>query len=179
MFHRQTYRRRPVADLIEELRALPGGFILVDDNIIAERRYALDLFRAMVPLRKHWVSQCSVLIADDPDLLGWARAAGCRGLFIGIETASEANLAMMHKQFNQTSSYAQRLRQIRRAGIGVIAGMKRVARAEGCSGVGRLARPQEQAYEGIPAATAPLAPGGETARLRARSESRRNALGKH
>jgi len=64
----------------------------VDDNIIAERDYALDLFRAMVPLRKRWVSQCSVLVADDPELLQLLHAAGCCGLFIGIETANPDNL---------------------------------------------------------------------------------------
>jgi radical SAM superfamily enzyme YgiQ (UPF0313 family) len=123
VFHGRTYRARPVAKVIEELRSLPRDFIFVDDNIIADRRYALELFGAMVPLRKRWVSQSSLLIADDPELLRSARAAGCCGLFIGVETASQANLAMMNKQFNQTASYAERLRLIRRAGIGVIAGM--------------------------------------------------------
>jgi radical SAM superfamily enzyme YgiQ (UPF0313 family) len=123
IFHKRQYRRRPVPDVIEELGQLPRRFIFVDDNIIAERDYAVELFRAMAPLRKCWVSQCSILIADDPELLGLARAAGCRGLFIGVETASEANLASMNKQFNHTASYAGRLERIRRAGIGVVAGM--------------------------------------------------------
>jgi radical SAM superfamily enzyme YgiQ (UPF0313 family) len=123
VFHGRKYRRRAVAEVLRELRGLPRYFIFVDDNIIADREYALELFRAMVPLGKRWVSQCSILIADDPELLQLARAAGCRGLFIGIETASDANLAAMNKQFNQTASYARRLRKIRRAGIGVIAGM--------------------------------------------------------
>ncbi len=123
VFHRQTYRRRAVAEVVAELRSLPGGFIFVDDNIIADREYALALFRELEPLRKRWVSQCSVLIADDPELLASARAAGCCGLFLGLETASEANLASMHKQFNHATSYDDRLRRIRRAGIGVIAGM--------------------------------------------------------
>ena len=123
VFHGRKYRCRPVADVVAELQTLPRNFIFVDDNIIAEREYALELFRAMVPLRKRWVSQCSILIADDPELLREAQAAGCCGLFIGIETASDANLAAMNKQFNHTGSYATRLRKIRRAGIGVVAGM--------------------------------------------------------
>jgi radical SAM superfamily enzyme YgiQ (UPF0313 family) len=122
-FHGRTYRRRPVAEVVEELRAMEGDFIFVDDNIIADRTFALELFGAMVPLRKRWVGQASLLIADDPELLRATRAAGCRGLFIGIETANEANLAAMNKQFNQAGSYGARLKRIRRAGIGVIAGM--------------------------------------------------------
>jgi len=123
----QAYGRRvwprPVADVIGELRSLPRNFIFVDDNIIADREYALELFRAMTPLRKRWVSQCSVLVADDPELLQLMRAAGCCGLFIGIETASDENLAAMNKQFNHTGSYPERLRKIRRAGIGIVVGM--------------------------------------------------------
>ena len=104
VFHGRKYRRRPVADVIAELGSLPRNFIFVDDNIIADREYALDLFRAMAPLRKRWVSQCSVLVADDPELLRLMRAAGCCGLFIGIETASDENLAAMNKQFNHTAT---------------------------------------------------------------------------
>jgi radical SAM superfamily enzyme YgiQ (UPF0313 family) len=123
VFHGRKYRHRPVADVMAELKTLPRYFIFVDDNIIAEREYALELFRAMAPLRKRWVSQCSLLIADDPELLQAARAAGCCGLFIGVETASDANLAAMNKQFNHTDSHFERLRKIHRAGIGVVAGM--------------------------------------------------------
>ena len=65
----------------------------------------------MAPLRKRWVSQCSVLVADDPELLQLMRAAGCCGLFIGIETASDENLAAMNKQFNHTGSHPERLRR--------------------------------------------------------------------
>jgi len=72
---------------------------------------------------KRWVSQCAIEIADDPELLGLARAAGCRGLFIGIETASEENLAAMDKGFNDPARYHERLAAIRRHGIGVVAGM--------------------------------------------------------
>jgi radical SAM superfamily enzyme YgiQ (UPF0313 family) len=123
VFHGRRYRRRLVADVIEELRSLPRNFIFVDDNIIADREYALELFRALAPLRKRWVSQCSVLVADDDELLQMLRAAGCCGLFIGIETASDENLTAMNKQFNHTGSYPERLRKIRRAGIGIVAGM--------------------------------------------------------
>jgi radical SAM superfamily enzyme YgiQ (UPF0313 family) len=44
-------------------------------------------------------------------------------LFIGIETVSEENLVAMGKQFNDSRRYQERLRKIRRQGIGVVAGM--------------------------------------------------------
>src|SRR5208283_2727362 len=122
-FHRQSYRQRPIADVIAELRAVPRDFIFVDDNINRSPEYARELFRALVPLRKRWVGQCSIEIADDPELLQLAHAAGCRGLFIGVETVNQDNLACVGKQFNDSDRYRERLRGIRRQGIGLVAGM--------------------------------------------------------
>lgn len=122
-FHQGAYRRRPLADVLAELRTIPRDFLFVDDNIIACPDYARDLFRSLIPLRKRWVGQCSLEIADDPELLRLAHAAGCRGLFLGIETTSRENLAAMGKQFNDSRRYRERLRKIRRQGIGVVAGM--------------------------------------------------------
>ena len=99
-FHRQTYRRRPVEHVIEELRPLSRDVIFVDDNIISDPAFAKQLFAAMVPLRKRWASQCSLEIADDPELLTLAQQSGCRGLFVGIETLSQKNLVAADKAFN-------------------------------------------------------------------------------
>ena len=122
-FHRQSYRQRPIAEVIADLRTVPRDFIFVDDNIVRSPAYARELFRALAPLGKHWVGQCSIEIADDAELLALAHAAGCRGLFIGIETVNPENLACVGKQFNESDRYRERLRKIRRQGIGVVAGM--------------------------------------------------------
>ena len=122
-FHRGTHRNRPLASVLDELRSVPRDFMFVDDNIIADPDYARQLFRAMIPMHKRWVSQCSIEIADDPELLRVARAAGCRGLFIGIETVSQENLAAMDKKFNQSARFFERLALLRKQGIGVVAGM--------------------------------------------------------
>jgi radical SAM superfamily enzyme YgiQ (UPF0313 family) len=122
-FHRRSQRHRPVADVLADLQTIPRNFIFVDDNIAADRAYARELFTAMGPLRKRWVSQCSIEVADDAELLGLMRAAGCTGLFIGIETMNAANLAAVGKQFNDSTSYQARLRRLHRAGIGIVAGI--------------------------------------------------------
>jgi len=122
-FHHSTHRNRPLARVMEELRQVPRDFMFVDDNIIGDRDYARRLFRAMAPMRKRWVSQCSIDIADDPETLDLARRAGCRGLFIGIETVSQRNLEAMNKSFNDSGRYRERIAAIRRKGIGIVAGM--------------------------------------------------------
>jgi radical SAM superfamily enzyme YgiQ (UPF0313 family) len=122
-FHERTYRRRPLEDVLAELRGIPRDLIFVDDNIMSCRSYAGDLFRSMIPMRKRWVGQCSIEIADDPELLRLAHESGCCGLFIGIETVNRQNLAAMNKQFNASGRYQERLAKIRRQGISVTAGM--------------------------------------------------------
>jgi radical SAM superfamily enzyme YgiQ (UPF0313 family) len=122
-FHQRSYRSRPLADVIAELHTVPRDFIFVDDNIVRDPSYARELFTQMIPLRKRWVGQCSIEIAGDPELLRLAHAAGCCGMFIGVETVNQDNLAAVGKQFNDSGRYRERLRTIRREGIGVVAGM--------------------------------------------------------
>lgn len=122
-FHRQNYRTRPLVDVLSEIESLERDLIFVDDNIAADPDYARRLFEAMIPMRKRWVSQAAITIADDHELLRLAREAGCQGLFIGVETTNTENLASVGKGFNKSDLYAKRLRRIRGAGIGVIAGI--------------------------------------------------------
>lgn len=122
-FHGQTYRVRSVRDVIDELIQLDGNVIFVDDNIIANPRRSKRLFQAMIPLKKRWVSQCSITIADDPELLDLAKRAGCVGLFIGVESVKPENLRNVDKGFNQCDQYRRQIKTIRRKGIGVIAGI--------------------------------------------------------
>jgi radical SAM superfamily enzyme YgiQ (UPF0313 family) len=122
-FHRQTHRSRPIAHVMEELRQVPRDFMFVDDDIVADPEYARQLFTAMIPLRKRWVAQCSLLIADDPALLDLARRAGCIGQFIGIETLSAENLSAVSKSFNDSGGYLRRIASVRRRGIGIVAGI--------------------------------------------------------
>jgi len=122
-FHNHTYRMRPVDQVVEELRTLRTRVLFVDDNLTADRNYALELFAAIAPLGKRWYGQCSTSIADDAELLRRAAASGCRGLFVGFESLSEPNLHAWHKRFNRPQHYARVVRTLHDAGIAVFAGM--------------------------------------------------------
>jgi len=77
----------------------------------------------MIPLRKRWVSQAPITLADNYELLRLAAEAGCQGLFIGIETTNAENLKDMNKNFNCSRGYAERIRRIKHQGIAIIAGI--------------------------------------------------------
>ena len=122
-FARATHRSRPLENVLAELKSIPRHFMFVDDNIIGDPDYAKQLFRAMTPMKKRWISQCSLKIADDPELLTWPGPAGCCGLFVGVETLSRENLEAVDKGFNDEKGYFRRIAAIRRKGIGVQAGI--------------------------------------------------------
>jgi len=122
-FFNNRHRNRPINNVIDELISIPRIFMFVDDNIIADKAYAKALFKRMIPMKKKWTSQCSIEIADDETLLELAFEAGCRGLFIGIESVDKKNLTAVDKEFNDPGQYMKKIKKITDAGIGVQAGM--------------------------------------------------------
>lgn len=122
-FFGNTYRHRPVDDIVKEIEGLEGSFILFgDDNIVADREFAEELFRAMVPLRKHWMCQGTLSIADDPELVKLAAQSGCSGIFIGLESLTRENLVSSGKGFHEVSRYEETIARLTDAGIAVMAG---------------------------------------------------------
>ncbi len=123
-FHGGVFRKRPVVDVVSEIEALPERFfIFVDDNLTAEREYARELFEALIPLRKRWMTQSTLAIAEDTGLVELASQAGCMGIFAGLETFSEGNLASVEKSFNQARTYRDKVAYLHSRGIGVEAGI--------------------------------------------------------
>ena len=122
-FFNHQHHSRPLENVLAELRTIPRHFMFVDDNIIADKDYAKQLFAAMIPMKKIWISQCSIELADDDELMDLAYRAGCRGMFIGIESLDEANLSAVEKGFNDSRNYYMRIAKIRSKGIGIQAGM--------------------------------------------------------
>jgi radical SAM superfamily enzyme YgiQ (UPF0313 family) len=106
-FNGTRYRQRPIANVIEEFRTIREKWILiVDDNLIgttaAHLERAKDLFRAMIQadLRKKWICQVTINLADDEELLSLAARAGCLGAFIGFESPTPEGLLEVGKKFN-------------------------------------------------------------------------------
>lgn len=123
-FHQHRHRRRPVDEVAREVAAIPSHFfIFVDDNLTADREYARALFQRLAPLKKRWITQSSLEIADDEAFVQAAAEAGCVGVFVGLETFSETNLSGVQKTCNRTGQYRDQIRLLHRHGIGVEAGV--------------------------------------------------------
>jgi radical SAM superfamily enzyme YgiQ (UPF0313 family) len=123
-FHQATQRKRPIEEVIAEITSIPSRFFMfIDDNLTADKVYASQLFRALIPLRKRWVTQTTMAIADDLRLVHLAAKAGCVGVFVGIETFSEQNLKVVNKEFNRVEKYQEAIATLHSCGIGVEAGI--------------------------------------------------------
>ncbi|MCC6988656.1 MAG: B12-binding domain-containing radical SAM protein [Acidobacteria bacterium] len=118
-----TQTRRPIDDILEEIRALRHEkklFFFVDDNITSNLRQAKEFFRALIPLNVRWVSQASINAAHDEEFLDLLVRSGCQGVLIGFESLEPANLALMNKRFNTArGGFETALANLRRHGIRV------------------------------------------------------------
>ncbi len=125
----RSYRTRPVDQVIREIELVLVNaktrrermFFFVDDNIVANPRYAKELFRKLIPLRIFWASQGTITtFTKDDELLDLARKSGCVTMFVGFESISEDNLAYVNKKFNKANEYDVNIKKIHKHGIGII-----------------------------------------------------------
>ena len=121
-FHQHRFRARPVSEVTDELRTLGRHILFMDDSITGNREYAKELFSEMIPLGKRWFSQCGLDITQDEELLRLASLSGCRGVFIGFESLSQAGLRSWKKRANIGKDYLAAVRRLHAAGIAVYAG---------------------------------------------------------
>lgn len=122
-FYGRKYRKRPVESVLSELEALRARnsfAFFVDDNLVGDRRYALELFAGMKGMGFKWLSHAPIDLARDPELMKSAGESGCLGLFVGFESLNEASLAAMGKTTNRAGSYLQDARAFRDNGIGIL-----------------------------------------------------------
>jgi len=128
-FNGTRYRHRPVAHVIEEMKAIREKWVLVvDDNLIgisaAHIGRAKELFRAMIraDLGKKWIAQVTINVADDEELLTLAARAGCQGVFVGFESPTAEGLAEVGKKFNllKGRDFPASVRRIQRHNILVV-----------------------------------------------------------
>lgn len=117
------YRMRPVGQVIEEIKTMPGDdnnpLIFVDDNIFGDKARSIELLDALRPLADNWLGQASMVSLQDEDFLERAARSGCRMVFVGIESLSDANLQDINKQFNKPAEVKATIERCHRRGIGV------------------------------------------------------------
>lgn len=99
-FNRRNYVRR-TREVLDEIANQERKFIFfVDDNFLSDQEAAKAFLRALIPLRIRWVSQASLDMTNDLELMRLLVDSGCLGNVIGFESLDPANLRQMKKAPN-------------------------------------------------------------------------------
>ena len=119
-FYGETYRFRPISEVVEEVRRLPHRWMMFnDDNIIASPSYSTELLKALIPLKKKWFGQASLHGLKKIENIELLARSGCPSLFIGFESLSRQNLMQAQKFQNDPAEYREIIGHLHRYGIAI------------------------------------------------------------
>ena len=122
-FYGRKYRKRPVESVLaelESLRKVNSFAFFVDDNLVAVRQYAMELFAGMKGMNFKWLSHAPIDFARDAGFIAAAGEAGCVGMFVGFESLNQQALSAMGKVTNTARSYLDDAKVFRDHGIGIL-----------------------------------------------------------
>ncbi len=123
-FYKAQHYTRPIDEVVAEIASFESKFFMfVDDNLTQDRAYVLQLLGRLAPLKKHWVTQASIEMAADEELLTAMERAGCVGVFVGLESFNEKVLNQTEKGFNVPDKYRRAVKTLHRHGIFVQSGI--------------------------------------------------------
>jgi radical SAM superfamily enzyme YgiQ (UPF0313 family) len=112
-YFERTQYCRDVREVVREIEAQERKFLFfVDDNLLSDFEAAKELFRALIPLKVRWVSQGSIDMTRDRELMGLMVRSGCVGLVVGFESLDRQNLRWMKKAPNLLGGFAGYQEQI-------------------------------------------------------------------
>ena len=109
-------------------RGWRGGVFIVDDNFIGNKQKV----KRLLPDLRHWnqerkypfhfITEASLNLADDDELMKMMADANFSQVFLGIETPNEGSLTECNKTQNSERDMADSIRKIQQAGLEVMGG---------------------------------------------------------
>ena len=118
---------------IDELEAIyktgwAGSLFVVDDNFIGNRKIVKETLRKTIDWSKNhnypfdFLTEVSINLVDDKELMELMVEAGFSCVFVGIETPNESSLKECGKNQNLARDLTESIRQIQKAGLQVYGG---------------------------------------------------------
>lgn len=106
-FNGSKYRPRSVVDIVDEFEKIPQDKVyFVDDNFIGYSKKSaqrvIDICNEIIKrgIKKNWFCAASMNIAEYDEVLKLASEAGCRMIFLGIESELIDQLEQSNKKTN-------------------------------------------------------------------------------
>jgi radical SAM superfamily enzyme YgiQ (UPF0313 family) len=118
-FDRKHYFRR-IDDVLREISGQERKFLFfVDDNIASDSKMLKELCRALIPMKVRWISQASLDITQDAELMRLMVDSGCLGHVMGFESITPASLRDAKKSPNIPgfSAYGREVEVLREHGM--------------------------------------------------------------
>jgi len=126
-------RTKTTAQIIAELNKIYDmgwrrSIFFVDDNFIGNKKLLKqEILPALIEWRKnkvgcYFITEASINLADDEELMDMMAKAGFTSVFIGIETPDELCLMEAHKAQNKNRNLVECVKSIQRKGLQVMGG---------------------------------------------------------
>ncbi len=111
-------RHKKIHDIIEEAESCPQKYLFfLDDNITGDKKFAKELFRELIPLKKTWVGQASINLSNDAETMRLAKKSGCGALLVGFESMTEGGLNHYRKSLKTIDENVAAVKRLRDNGI--------------------------------------------------------------
>jgi len=104
------------------------GIFIVDDNFIGNKRLLKqEVLPAMIEWRKgkkgcHFITEASINLSDDDQLIDMMVRAGFTQVFVGIETPDDKSLAECAKSQNRNRDLVSSVKKLQQMGLQVMGG---------------------------------------------------------
>ena len=126
-------RTKSAVQIIAELNKMTSmgwdrNIFFVDDNFIGNRRQVKEeILPAIIEWRKdktgvNFITEASINLADDPELMKLMTDAGFNSVFVGIETPDENSLTECNKGQNLHRDLVESVHTLQRNGLQVMGG---------------------------------------------------------
>ncbi|MGC9194264.1 MAG: B12-binding domain-containing radical SAM protein [Syntrophobacteraceae bacterium] len=113
-----TYRFRPVSDVIDEIKRSGGKyFFFADSTFAGKKEHTMELMEALAPLGIRWSALWSSNLCRNRQFMDLAKRSGLLHVNIGMESIDEATLRGMNKKANKVGYYKEILENLRQRGI--------------------------------------------------------------
>ena len=99
----QKFRPRPIRQVVEEIEGIGNNrLFLVDNSLAQDKGWVMELFDALIPLKKKWISHP---ILDEDEVIAKAAEAGCWYVYQAV--------------FDTSDMIRERVKRLKDHGIGV------------------------------------------------------------
>ncbi len=114
------YLKRPVADVVEDIKSIKSKYFVFNDvSLLDDVEYSKELLTAIIPLKKRWGGLATTTVSENLELMELLRKSGCAYLLLGFETIEQKNLNKIYKGFNRSNDYQKVMEVMHEYGISV------------------------------------------------------------